>query len=356
MIRIFVCFYVVQGAPDFLGLVTANTVLWNKYVWNILTAALYEESILRVIIDVAFIAMAAPTNIDYLPYDQFGLYMLITTLLTTLSTSFYCIIRFFSTGRESMVLEPIYGCSGLIVTLLMFSRKHLGKTPIFSLPKTGGAMDYLSAPISKLTYNNMPIIIICALLLCWFLRLRWLALDASFAITGCLISWVYLKFYYRNEDGSYGTPAEEFAFVNMFPEPLHMVLVPLTTAFYNIGALVGVLPELPKTDLPTYVSNHHLRGPHVSEFSSASTSAFTSAVGLDNSNNNSSHSRLGHLTNLPENTSAPQNRGAVTGDEPPALSLPAPDALMERRKAKALKMLDAKMVELSRPASAPLHD
>lgn len=162
--------------------------------------------------------MAAPTKIDYVPLDQFGLYMLVCTLLTTLSTSFYCIIRFFSTSRESMVLEPIYGCSGLIMTLVMYTRKHLGHSPVVSISKTGRALDYVIVPVSQLTYNNMPVIMVCALLLCWFLRLRWLALDAPFAICSCLVSWSYLRFLYRNEDGSYGTPAEEFAFVNMFPE------------------------------------------------------------------------------------------------------------------------------------------
>jgi hypothetical protein len=209
---------VVPNASEYLGLVTANTVLWNKYVWNVLTAVVYEESLPKVLIDVICIAMAAPTKIDYLPYDQFGLYMVVSSLLTTLSTSFYCIIRFFSTSREAMVLEPIYGCSGLIMTLVMYSRKHLGKTPVIAIAKTGGSLDYFIIPITQLTYNNMPVVMVSALLLCWFLRLRFLALDAPFAICSCVISWAYLKFYYRNEDGSFGTPASEFAFVHMFPE------------------------------------------------------------------------------------------------------------------------------------------
>ena len=195
--------YAVEDAPSFLGLVTANTLLWNKYVWNLLTGAFYEESFLKLLVDVCVFVLVSPSAVDYLPIDQFAIYMFVTVLGSSLATSFYCIIRFFSTGREAMILEPIYGCSGVIIALTMYCRKHLGKTPIISITKVDTnvdniIIDTLIRVISQVTFNNLPLIIIFVELLCWFLRFRWLALDTPFAIFSLLISWSYLKFYYHN--------------------------------------------------------------------------------------------------------------------------------------------------------------
>lgn len=194
---------IVPDAPSFLGLVTANTLLWNKYIWNLLTSAFYEESMLKLFVNIWFFVLVSPSAIDYLPIDQFALYVFATILGSSLTTSFYCIIRFFSTGREAMILEPIYGCSGVIIALTMYCRKHLGKTPILTVTKIdqnieNAAVDTLIKVSSQVTFNNLPLIIIFVELLCWFLRFRWLALDTPFAISSLVISWSYLKFYYRN--------------------------------------------------------------------------------------------------------------------------------------------------------------
>ena len=208
-----------------LGLVTANTILWNKFVWNLITSALFEENLLKLTIDIVLVYLSIPSQIDYTPYDQFALYLLITTLLSSIATSTYCLIRFFSTGRESMLLEPIFGCSGLIIALMMYARKSLGKTPIISLfgNMNNSGDSPLYALIAYISYNNSPLIIISLLLTCWLFRIRYLALDCCLAICSCIISWSYLRFFYLNEDGSYGTPMDEFAFVQMFPQVLNII-------------------------------------------------------------------------------------------------------------------------------------
>jgi hypothetical protein len=41
-----------------------------------------------------------------------------------------------------------------------------------------------------------------------------------------------------------GNNNDDFAFVRMFPEPLHPIVTPLTIGFYNIFAMVGIFPAL----------------------------------------------------------------------------------------------------------------
>ena len=60
----------------------------------------------------------------------------------------------------------------------------------------------------------------------------------------------------NSENGSGSAVGEDFNFVNMFPEPLHVVMSPLTTAFYNLFALLGIFPEILVIDKPRQKAHH----------------------------------------------------------------------------------------------------
>jgi hypothetical protein len=125
-----------------------------------------------------------------------------------------------------------------------------------------------------------------------------MALDLPFTIVALFFCWSYLRFYYRYEDNSpLGNKDDDFAFVRMFPEPLHPIVTPLTIGFYNIFAMIGIFPELEQIETNKR-PQHHL---HYAQ------------------------------PKLPESPFLPARQ----------------DIVMERRRAKAMKLLDAKMAELS---------
>lgn len=215
-----------------LGLVTSNTLIANKYIWNLVTCCFYETHLSKVVLDVVLLlSVAKGLTIDCL--DQFGLYLIFSILASTIGTSTYCFLRFFATGLEEMLMEPIYGFSGVVITLLMYCRRHQKNAPIhFAVP--------------QITYQNLPILIILTQTLLRVFGLTVLAVDIPFSIISLLFSWSWLRFFYRYDDdnGPVGDKSEEFAFIAMFPEALHVVVVPLSTAFYNLVAMFGVFPEL----------------------------------------------------------------------------------------------------------------
>lgn len=134
-----------------------------------------------------------------------------------------------------------------------------------------------------------------------------MALDLPFTIVALFFCWSYLRFYYRYEDnGPLGNNNEDFAFVRMFPEPLHPIVTPLTIGFYNIFAMIGIFPELEQAETIKRPQHHlHHAQPKLAE------SPF----------------------------------------------LPArQDVVMERRRAKAMKLLDAKMAELSQETTEGWDD
>lgn len=276
--------YIISDCTFKIALVTGNTLVANKFVWNLITSCFYETNFLKLILDItSYIMIAKSIKIDAM--DQFGLYFVFSILACTLGTSAYCFIRFFATSLEEMLMEPIYGFSGVFMFTLMYARLQLGNEPITN-------------HIPQITFNNLPLLMVILQLLLWFVGLKVFALDLPFTIMALFFSWSYLRFFYKFEENSnLGEKMDEFSFVNMFPETFHPIALPLTIAFYNIFALIGIFPELEVVEKKAL--QHHLR------------------------------------YNDPKDVESPL--------------LPAKqDAVLERRRAKAMKLLDAKMAELSK--------
>eukprot|EP01041_Mallomonas_annulata_P009002 gene9002-18637_t len=187
LLFLLVCFFLNHFIPECeqkLGLVTANTLVANTYVWNLLTSCFYERSIFKIVIDVCGLLVCSSHNISYSPVDQFALYFVLSILSCTIATSTWCFGRFFFTGIDSILLDPIYGFSGVFIIIIMHARTQLKDTPIIS-------------SFSHLTFNNAPIIIVFIQILCYTIGLRFLATD----------------------DGSLGESSESLAFVTIYNDP-----------------------------------------------------------------------------------------------------------------------------------------
>jgi len=302
-----------SDASAILGLLPVNTLVANKYIWNLVTSAFYEESILKLALDVVLIVfIIARDGLTVESYDQFGVYIIFTILASTVGTSAYCFTRFFTTGLEEMLLEPIFGFSAVLMPLAMYVRAYKRDTPIMS----GGAIDSPTSPqvafLSKITYNNLPVVLTLAQFLCYCIGpLKVFSKDMSFTFVSLLFSWSYCRFYYNFQDdggsgsgvdgGVAGAGGDSFAFVAMFPQTLQVIVGPLSTAFYNLVALTGLFPTLVAEE------------------------------------------RRGPRHHLDRDVSSGQGQGSNSS---PLFKDSKPDVVQERRRARALKLLDAKMAEL----------
>lgn len=300
LLILFACNYIVKDCADVFGLVTANTLITNTYVWNLVTPCFYETNPIKLIIDIfGFLVITRSLTIGSI--EQFFLYFTFSLLACTIGTSVYCFVSFFSTGQEAVLITPIYGFGGILMAVLMFARHQYRDLPVHE-----------ATPF--ITYHNLPVLIVAVQMVLKLVRLDFLAMDLHFSFIALFFSWSYLRFYYKLQEGEpWGDRSEEFSFVNMFPERLHIVVIPFTTAFYNMIALMGLFPPLePMERRP--LKQHHLRynDPLAPGATSGSTTASTST--------------------------------AAAGKDAPATK---PDLVAERRRAKAMKLLDAKMAELS---------
>lgn len=233
----------INEADDIFGLVVANTLITHTYVWNLLTASFFEVSWIKAGFDiVALFAVSKAVIIDSI--EQFLLYFLFSLLACTLGVSVYCFGRFIFSGHDDALIVPLYGFNGVLTILMMYIRRSGKDRPI--LPQ-----------VPQVTFQNLPIVFLSMLFGLQFFAGKSYTSDFLFALVALLFSWSYLRFYYKFDDSEQlGTRGDEFSFVSMFPEVTHIVLIPFTTAFYNIMALLGVFPALEANERkPT----HHLR-------------------------------------------------------------------------------------------------
>ena len=238
-------FYIIGRADpsydEVFGLVVGYTIIARAYVWNLITCCIFETHFLKVILDFILFSII-PSTTPIIALDQFLLYVLFNILACSLGTSLYCLIRFFSTGLENTVMEPIYGFSGILIPLFMYARQTLKNQPIH-------------AKLPHINFQNISIVILSMQFIFWCCGLKFLHVDIPFTLISILFSWSYLRFYYKYPHGM-GERDSELTFVAMFPEILLPIMVPLSTAFYNLFSMCGILPELESQ--PKY-SQHHLR-------------------------------------------------------------------------------------------------
>ena len=183
------------------------------------------------------------TSLEYDSIENFVLYLFVCMLVCSLGSSFYSFFVFFVSKHEDVLVNPIYGFSGIYFSLLCYARKF----------KQGSSIHRDSPNFAN---QNIVFWIYSLQLLFYILGMKIFCRDMIFSTISILFSWTYLRFMYKDKDGNVGDKSETFKFVNMFPASVHLIMAPLSTAFYNLFVLMDIFPPL---ESEKKVSQHHLR-------------------------------------------------------------------------------------------------
>ena len=197
--------FVLSDCTEKVGLVVANTLITNTYVWNLVTSCFYEKYLAKAAVDLTLLLLLTK-SLPISSIEQFGLYFLFSILACTIGTSTYCFFAFFTMARESSLINPIYGFSGVLMAILMFARHTYRDETVHSA-------------FPKLTYHHLPVVLYLIQLTLYLVFGRLIIADMSFSAISLLFSWSYLRFYYKHSNSEVlGDKSEDFSFVGMFPE------------------------------------------------------------------------------------------------------------------------------------------
>ena len=219
--------FVIKDCSEKLGLVPVATTISNFYFWNLITCSFYETNVIKLGLDIlALILVSATMIIDRI--DRFLLYFISVMIGSSFLTSVWSFIRFFSTGIQEMLIEPSYGFAAPLMAIIMYQRMRCKSSTVYSM-------------VPFVTYQNLPFLVIGTEIILRLVGLRFLTRDLTMSFFGLHLSWAYLKYIYTQEDGTKGVTDVEFDYYKLYPRLLQPIILPLIIALYNILALTGMV-------------------------------------------------------------------------------------------------------------------
>lgn len=205
MIGLYLLNYILHECEQKIGLVVANTLITNTYVWNLVTSMFYEKFLWKLIFNLCWMASLMEC-IEIQSMEQFGLYFVFSILACTIGTSIYSLGVFFTYGIEESLTTPFFGSNGICMIIVMYARQQLKGQKI-------------NERFPFFTYHNAPVVFIIYQLVMALIGFESQWSDLPFVLIALFFSWSYLRFYYKyNEVDPQGDMSDDFSFVAMFPE------------------------------------------------------------------------------------------------------------------------------------------
>ena len=239
--------FVIEEAPQKLGLVPISTSIAHSYFWNLVTSSFYETNIIKLALDVVGTVLVG-ANMEMGRRDQFCIYFFGTTVVSTFGASAWSFMRFFVMHDQNMITSPIYGFAGVLMTLIMFQRLRFKNAPVYPL-------------LPAITYDNLPFLVLTTQIVLRVLGLKFLTRDIIFSVISIHAAWFYLRYFYVHEDGTVGDKSEEFAYYKLVPPHLQPITLPLLTTCHNCVALTGIVPMIDTTTRSRVAAVDHLGRP-----------------------------------------------------------------------------------------------
>ena len=134
--------------------------------------------------DISFLVLTVNRPLKINDIDQFRWYCAIVITLIVFGSSALSFFRFFVTRLEITLMEPTFGFGGVYIMILMIYRQQYKGEPIFSF-------------FPHITFHNMPVIFLNTQIVFWFCGLTAFTHDISFTLLSLLLSWSYLRFFYK---------------------------------------------------------------------------------------------------------------------------------------------------------------
>eukprot|EP01090_Pellita_catalonica_P020282 TRINITY_DN7177_c0_g1_i1.p1 TRINITY_DN7177_c0_g1~~TRINITY_DN7177_c0_g1_i1.p1 ORF type:complete len:329 (+),score=26.80 TRINITY_DN7177_c0_g1_i1:109-1095(+) len=232
------CMYIIGLIyPDillFLALIPGYTIPPDLYVWNLITAPLVENSIINVAFTVYGVLIFGKFVEPLWGSKEFLLFIFITNLSATILTFFAVVFVYFFSLSATVLFTPFCGFGGVLagLTIALKQLHPEEELPFFFLPVRAKFLPILYFVIS--------------------VPMFWIGSPQPFVPFGLLSSWLYLRYFQRQEGSNViGDSSDEFSFASFFP----LVLQPQATVVANYVYKALVACKLCKKSSDPYDSS-----------------------------------------------------------------------------------------------------
>lgn len=190
----------ISSVFDHLCVIPAYVLPPNLWIWTLITHSFLQSHILLVLVDLSVVFYTGIfLEPAYKPL-KLGLFFLIVTVFSALSTSMVYIFLYYINGNPDYIFHTrIHGLSAYIGGLSVTIKQLVPDKVLLPLP--WGKLQNKHIPLTLLLTS-------CVLAAVHLVNTPY-TLQTGF---GILISWIYLRFYQRHDNGNVGDMSEEFSF------------------------------------------------------------------------------------------------------------------------------------------------
>ncbi|EWM30306.1 Protein of unknown function DUF1751, integral membrane, eukaryotic [Nannochloropsis gaditana] len=216
------------------------------FIWTTLTSAFTETSGLKVSLDLLvliwLVSRIGPLE-DLLEPVRLAALTIIAAVGSALCTSVLVFMFYVVTRWETLFFTPIYGYGPILMAYFILTAQKVPTEAFFSPP------NIFRGVFPSFCMQQLPFTFFCvSALLRALLPIRFAvagSMTMDFPLLACsfAVSWLYLRFFQHNSDGSVGDTSEDFQLVNLFPSFSRPYLRPVFDFCYGVLALCGQCKE-----------------------------------------------------------------------------------------------------------------
>ncbi|CAJ1410997.1 unnamed protein product, partial [Effrenium voratum] len=193
------------------------------FIWNLLTAHLFEASLLRALLVTPAVVCMAQRLERLWSWRRGLLYLAFSCVATSLVFLVWEVVEVFRTSREKDFFSGTRGCCGLVVALSVGLRHAYPLEALPFVPKAWG-----------LQCQHLPF---CLALLCTLLGLGSLLPEWPYAPLAFFFAWFYLRYLmWFSHARAYGDHSPDFLFANLFPPALRPIAGAVGALTHNLAA------------------------------------------------------------------------------------------------------------------------
>ncbi|XP_015586782.1 transmembrane protein 115 [Cephus cinctus] len=198
------------------------------WIWTAFTFCFLEIHFWEVCVDIITVGLCGKLIEPLWGAMEMMTFFAIVNIGVAVQSTLFYLFFYMCTGDPGFLFQRhIHGLTGYIAGVSVAVKQIM---PDHILIKT---------PIGKFKNRNIPLMVWFVSLLLWLLGLLEDTHPTMF-LSGLLISWVYLRFYQRHNNGTRGDMADNFTFASFFPNVLQPPIAVVSNTVHGFFVRIGV--------------------------------------------------------------------------------------------------------------------
>eukprot|EP00467_Chlorarachnion_reptans_P019604 CAMPEP_0114514590 /NCGR_PEP_ID=MMETSP0109-20121206/16235_1 /TAXON_ID=29199 /ORGANISM="Chlorarachnion reptans, Strain CCCM449" /LENGTH=352 /DNA_ID=CAMNT_0001694641 /DNA_START=39 /DNA_END=1097 /DNA_ORIENTATION=- len=205
------------SSAQFLAMIPANTAMVHFRIWNLVTAAYYENSLLMGALNIG-VALVVGRMLERKWGAEYLKLMVAVNLATMVSIFIIMVACYATTMSDTFLFSPVCGFSAANAAFGV------------ALKQLAPEQNCISS-IDAIKFKDIPAVVVACAIACNMLGLTLLK-DLLLVIFGTYFGWLYLRYFMAYPGSSLrGDTSEHFAFKMLFP----VYVRPIGAMFGNLS-------------------------------------------------------------------------------------------------------------------------